>query len=462
MELKLTAQKEAALRKVADAVLKEVKPTAAEARELTVKINAVMGRLKKVVPGNVEIMVAGSAARGTNLRGNSDIDIFLLFNNPVPKSRMESVAIDVAKKMVKGKKNESYIVRYAEHPYARLFLDGVGLRVDLVPAYKIESVKDKLTSVDRTQLHNEFVKSALSQRQQDDVRILKALLRFHGIYGAEAKVEGFSGYLCELLTYSYGSFSKLLLGMANAKPPVVINLSDGQHDPAKLVKVFGKKLIVIDPTDEDRNVAANVSDESFARFALLCRVLLLWPTEKNFRGVGYSDTNSKGKLSEISKKLGVGLYAVSFQSDDISDEVIWQQLKRMMVSASVAMSKLGFAPLISLQEVDGTAAVMGFMINESKKRYKVVVGPSALMRDASAAFMEAHASKSVVFRSIENDRLYVVEKADCTTPEEALRHVLKEMTMPSHFRKNFKVYINNVPEAQAKLLYRAYFRKTNL
>jgi tRNA nucleotidyltransferase (CCA-adding enzyme) len=461
MELKLNAQKEAALKRVADAVLREVKPSAAEARELTVKINAVMGRLKKVVPKNVEIMVAGSAARGTNLKGNSDIDIFLLFSNPVPKSKMESVAIDVAKKMVKGKKNESYIVRYAEHPYARLFLDGVGLRVDLVPAYKIASVKDKITSVDRTQLHNEFVKSALSQRQQDDVRVLKALLKAHVIYGAEAKIEGFSGYLCELLTYSYGSFSKLLVGMANAKPPVVINLSDGQHDPAKLVKVFGKKLIVIDPTDEDRNVAANVSDESFARFALLCRVLLMWPTEKNFRGVGYSDVNSKAKLSAISKKLGVGLYAVSFQVDDISDEVIWQQLKKMMISASVALSKLGFAPLISLQEVDGTAAVMGFMINESRKSYKVVVGPSALMRDASEAFMLAH-GKSVIFRSIESDRLYVVEEAECTTPEEALRYVLKEMAMPSHFKKSFKVYINNVPEAQAKLLYRAYFRKTNL
>ena len=170
-----------------------------------------MGRLKKVVPKGIEIMVAGSAARGTNLRGNSDIDIFLLFKNPVPKEKMEKTAIEVAKRLVKGNKNESYIVRYAEHPYARLFLDNVGLRVDLVPAYKITSASERITSVDRTQLHNQFVKSSLSQRQRDDVRVLKALLKFHGIYGAEARTEGFSGYLCELLIHTYGSFAGLLV-----------------------------------------------------------------------------------------------------------------------------------------------------------------------------------------------------------------------------------------------------------
>jgi tRNA nucleotidyltransferase (CCA-adding enzyme) len=31
-----------------------------------------------------------------------------------------------------------------------------------------------------------------------------------GVYGAEAKVEGFSGYLTELLVINYGSFPKAL------------------------------------------------------------------------------------------------------------------------------------------------------------------------------------------------------------------------------------------------------------
>jgi tRNA nucleotidyltransferase (CCA-adding enzyme) len=141
--------------------------------------------------------------------------------------------------------------------------------------------------------------------------------------------------------------------------------------------------------------------------------------------------------------------------------VIWQQLKRLMVSINSELSKLGFAPLLSIQEVDGTDAVMGFMINQSKKQYKVVVGPSALMRDAALAFIMAH--KEVIFRSLESDRLYTVEKSECTTPAEAIRWILKnKVVIPSHLNKKMKVYDGKVPESYAKLLYRAYVRKTTL
>ncbi len=462
MEYKLTARKGARLKAVTDAILREVKPTAEEERELTAKINMVMGRLKKVVPKGIEILVAGSSARGTNLRGNSDIDIFLLFKNPVSKGRMEKASIDVAKRLIKGNRNESYIVRYAEHPYARLFLEGLGLRVDLVPAYKITSSSERITSVDRTQLHNRFIKSALSQRQQDEVRIFKALLKFHGIYGAEAKTEGFSGYLCELLIYSYGSFAKLVSAMANVKPPLVIDLSEGPHDLQKLAKAFGKKLVVVDPTDQDRNVAANVSDESFARLALLCRALVRDPSARVFNGARSSeDGRHSARLSALAKGLGVGLHSVCFESDDISDEVIWQQLRRLMLNINAELAKLGFAPLLALQEVEGTSAVLGFMINDSRRLYKVLAGPSALMRDAADAFAAAHGN--VVFRALESDRLYAVEKSDCSTPSEAIRWVLKKkVTIPSHLSKKMKIYENKVPEGYAKLLYRAYARKTTL
>jgi tRNA nucleotidyltransferase (CCA-adding enzyme) len=463
MEYKLNAQKAARLKTVTDAVLREVRPSPKESRELSSKINVVMGRLKKLAPKGVEIMVAGSSARGTNLRGDSDIDIFLLFNNPVSKDKMEEVDIGIARRLVKGKSGESYIVKYAEHPYARLFLDSLGLRVDLVPAYKISSASERITSVDRTQLHNEFVKSSLSQRQQDDVRILKALLKFHGIYGAEAKTEGFSGYLCELLTYQYGSFQKLIAAMANTKVPLVINLSNVKHDPALLAKSFGKKIVVIDPTDEKRNVAANVSDESFARFVLLSRVLVMDPSAKAFNGEKHSEVGSAGKLADLCDRLGTTLCAVRFKSDDIADEIVWQQLRRLMGSANAELSKVGFAPLLSLMEIEGTDAVLGFMINDGRRRYKVLAGPSALMKEPARAFALAHAHQSVIFRSLENDRLFVVEKSDCETPAEAVKWVLgKKVSIPSHLMKGMKIYDGKIPEDCAKLLYRAYVRKTTL
>ena len=174
-------------------------------------------------------------------------------------------------------------------------------------------------------------------------------------------------------------------------------------------------------------------------------------------GIGYSDLSFGAKLAAVARKLGAGVYAVSFETDDISDEIVWQQLRRIMVGTGVELSKLGFAPLLSLQEVDGTTAVMGFVIGNTKREYRVVSGPSALMRDAADAFIAAH--KSVIFRYLESDKLYFVEEAECKTPEEAMKRVISKMEVPSHFKKKMRIYANKMPGNQAKLLYRAYIEK---
>ena len=250
--------------------------------------------------------------------------------------------------------------------------------------------------------------------------------------------------------------------MANAKVPLVVDHTGSGLDPRQTAKSFGKRLVVIDPTDKKRNVAANVSDESFARLVLLCRALVADPSLKLFNGAGYSDLRSAAKLSAVAEALGVGLYAVRFEADEISDEVIWQQLKRMMLGINAELSKLGFAPLLSLQEVERKGCRAGIHDKRGRGSFTgSLVGPSALMKEAADAFASAH--KSVVFRSLESDRLYVVEKSECSTPEEALRWILKsKVQAPSHFRKRMKVCVNDVPEDIAKLLYRAYIRKTVL
>jgi tRNA nucleotidyltransferase (CCA-adding enzyme) len=67
-------------------VLESVKPIQKEIEESKFTINDVMGRLMKYTPKDVEILLAGSVARGTQIRGNSDIDIFLLFPRKMKES----------------------------------------------------------------------------------------------------------------------------------------------------------------------------------------------------------------------------------------------------------------------------------------------------------------------------------------------------------------------------------------
>ena len=82
-----------------------------------------------------------------------------------------------------------------------------------------------------------------------------------GTYGSEFKVGGFAGYLCELLIIKYGSFEETLKAATNWQYGHIIDLEDygtgGQ---------FNDPLIMIDPTDKNRNVGAALRLNKFSEF----------------------------------------------------------------------------------------------------------------------------------------------------------------------------------------------------
>jgi tRNA nucleotidyltransferase (CCA-adding enzyme) len=448
-------------------VLSDIKPSKAEIGELKFVINEIMGRLKNKAPNYVEILLAGSVARDTNIKGKADVDIFLLFPKSMKDTLIERKGLEIGKSIVERKNGESFLIKYAEHPYVRLLLNNIGINFDIVPAYKIRDASERGTAVDRTQLHNEFVNSNLNQRQRDDVRLLKAFLKAHSIYGAEAKVEGFSGYLCELLIYHYGSFVNLIKSMANARLPIVINTGkSGQTNNEStefMLKIFGKRFIVVDPTDSNRNVAANVSDESLFRFVLISRMLISNPVKGVFYGKGKSDTNSGRELNRIREMLGTDIYMLHFKVPEIANEIIWQQLKKTRLRLDDLLKQNGFEPIVSLQNVEGRDAVIGLFINDIKIKSARIIGPSIEMGDAVDRFIMAH--KNSLFISVEKDRVYSIEQAKYHSAEELARSFLRDKStrLPSYLKtKNSSLYINKIPERYAKMLYWAYQDKFSI
>src|SRR5206468_712277 len=97
-----------------------------------------------------------------------------------------------------------------------------------------------------------------------------------GVYGAEAKVLGFSGYLCELLILKYASFRGVLDSSLSWRPGTVIVL---EGPPAR---TFPEPLIVVDPVDPNRNVASAVGIEQLATFVHAAREYLAAPSERFF------------------------------------------------------------------------------------------------------------------------------------------------------------------------------------
>ncbi|MGB9635498.1 MAG: nucleotidyltransferase domain-containing protein, partial [Candidatus Micrarchaeia archaeon] len=212
-----TREKWLEIRKV---ILEKIKPTQETHEKLCSIARHFADALNKISPTEVTVELMGSFAKGTYIRDDVDFDVFLLFPHTYPIEKMQELTFEWGKQLL-----EKWEVAYAQHPYLRG--EYRGHHVDIVPSYMIkegEEVKIK-TAVDRTQLHTRYVLKHITEEQKDDVRILKVFLKRLGIYGAEIKTGGFSGYLCELLIMKYGSFYDLILASRNWKYPVAIDMN---------------------------------------------------------------------------------------------------------------------------------------------------------------------------------------------------------------------------------------------
>jgi tRNA nucleotidyltransferase (CCA-adding enzyme) len=232
------------------------------------------------------------------------------------------------------------------------------------------------------------------------------------------------------------------------------------ENTASMLKLFGKRLIVVDPTDSNRNVAANVSDESLSRLVIASRNLIKSQSIDSFYRRGGTDVYSERKLAALRGALGADMYVLHFKVPEIANEIIWQQLKKARTRICELLSKNGFEPIISLQNVDGKDAVMGFFINSMQISSAKVTGPTVEMADAAERFMKAHKKSMLI--SVENGRLYSIEKSKYSSPKELINSFIsdRKTSLPSYLKaKNSSLYVNKIPERYAKMLYVSHLDK---
>lgn len=387
------AKEEAAL-KIFSRVLKEVKPSPSEIKEVTAHVNLLTKTLGKIVPASVKLHVAGSVARGTNLRGSADIDIFMLFERRWSKSQVEKLGLEYGKKLSKALKGR-YEVKYAEHPYLRIHFDRLKLRSDVVPAFRIDEIDQMGTAVDRTPLHTKFINSKLNDRQRDEVRLLKFLLKAHRIYGAEVKTNGFSGYLCELLIHHYGSLPRLLEAASAFRPPIILNPKDSSSmiNKSDELKKFHSEFIVIDPVDRNRNVAAGVSTESLARFVIVAREFTSNPRESIFRGSLDYATRYKS-VGDFLGRTGLESFLIEFKISKESEDVVFPQLRKLSNIISDHAERYGFIVYLAVPFVSETHGYILMLAPRMELKTRLLKGPEAFIPHAPAKFLDAHRNGS--------------------------------------------------------------------
>jgi tRNA nucleotidyltransferase (CCA-adding enzyme) len=281
--------------------------------------------------GKAHGMVVGSIARHTWVRGDRDLDVFMLFAPSLPREELELQGLSLARSIA-GSYTDNFHEKYAEHPYINANIDDVD--VDLVPCYNVDSATRIQSAVDRTPFHTRYITDKINGLI-DDVLLLKRFTKAGGIYGSDQMTEGFSGYLCELLILHYSGFIPLLEAATGWGPHIVIDI---EHHAAK---TFDEPLVVIDPVDPRRNVAAAVSIDRMAEFVELARGYLETPSDAFF-AYPLERCILKQELATIIRQRKTSVHAIVFTTPPYIPEVVVPQLKRSLLSVRELLERNGF------------------------------------------------------------------------------------------------------------------------
>lgn len=322
-------------KRLREKVLEENYPESEELEQLRQRYQEIADYIQQEF--GIDTHFAGSASRGTCMRADNDIDIFLLFPEKLEETELEDRGLRIGKSVFKEFDGEPK-VEYAEHPYTKGSINGY--EVEIVPCYDTdpESIK---SSVDRTPHHSQWVQDRLDEEQRKDVVILKKFLDSHGLYGSSLKIQGFSGYLCEILVHHYGSFQDLVRSTANWREKQIIDPEEYHEElPSKLQDKFeSDSLVVIDPVDNQRNVASVLSGENYSRFIFLCWKFRQQPGMQFFKAdeKDYTEFEIKQEFDRRGDIL-----VIEFDEIEEVDDIVYPQMRKTMRRITGELRKRDF------------------------------------------------------------------------------------------------------------------------
>lgn len=311
------------------AVTKQILEKITPKKEEYAKVEALSRELEQKIAAACQqegveavVRVEGSIAKDTWLSENPDIDVFMRLPTSIPRKNLGDVGLKIAKKAAG---NAKQLERFAEHPYLQIFMDGY--KVDIVPCYDANPGEWQ-SATDRTPYHTDFIRARLGKQLRGDVRLLKKFMQGIGVYGAEIKVGGFSGYLCELLIMKYGSFEGTLRAFAQYNKRVVVDIEGFYADREnELQLLFPEPLVIVDPVDKGRNVASAVQQQKLYEFIGASRAFLEKPSETFFYPPKPEVLSAKALKSKLGNRGSAIVFLVIGELDAVPD-VLWGQLYR--------------------------------------------------------------------------------------------------------------------------------------
>ncbi len=384
-----------------------------------------------------DLVILGSVPRMTYLKNDFDVDIFIRFEEDVELKSVVDFLIDVVDTRYKTR------LRYAEHPYIELFAKGITFNI--VPSYKTK-YPNWLSPMDRSYYHHNYlVENGIQELYREVVR-LKVFLKASGVYGAEIYVGGFSGYLTELLILKYHSFEEAILNISGWKPPTIIDLEGYYPTRQAVIEAFGRDipLIVIDPVDRGRNVAAAVKKRSFSKVISATKHFINKPSIKFFEESPHLSNQGYFLRFDYLVSPDLPILLVYLKHGEKIEDIHYSQLERLSRKIKNVAENEGFKVFkIGVYSDYRSRSLLIFLFSELKRpRYDRIRGPFPFMA-AEENFLNKNQGR---VKWIGDDgRWYVLREARFLGAEDVVKHIIenKLVKIPDDLYNEYKVFTLN-------------------
>ena len=292
------------MKKRAESILEKqilkIKPSEKELEIIKNETDKIIDEIEKNLKKKkikAQVFVGGSLAKGTLIRKKDyDIDIFVRFNDvretrdfpEHPKVQRKPQGLFEDKEI--SEKLSSVIKAERVHGSRDYFrIRKKNLLFEIIPVLRIKKPEEAKNITDLSYFHVSYVLNETKKNKKlaDEIMLAKSFCFSQRCYGAESYVRGFSGYALELLVAYYKSFMNFIKTIAKEKTPIVL-------DPGKFYKnkddvlnqlnesKLQSPIVFVDPTFNQRNALAALSNETFERFKKACADFLKKPSDKFF------------------------------------------------------------------------------------------------------------------------------------------------------------------------------------
>ncbi len=277
---------EKGVKEILDAQLKEISPPASDLE----KINKISKEFQETLTNNLkklkikaQVFLGGSLAKNTLVKKDPyDIDIFVRFD---PSYKDKDISNLLGKALPDAKRVHGSRDYYQQKVNKII--------VEIIPTIKI-SKPDQATNVtDLSYFHVNYMLTQIKKHKNltQEIQLAKTFAHAQNVYGAESYIHGFSGYALELLVSHYKSFTKFLEEISKWDPKkgkLVIDQEKFYKNDNEVLTNLNKSkqispIILIDPTNKERNASSSLSNDTFYKFQNHCRSFLKKPSKQAFK-----------------------------------------------------------------------------------------------------------------------------------------------------------------------------------